>query len=66
MNKMNWRELEGKRVYLRLKNGRIYSGIVKEIDERSPPLVFISIIDKFSNLVVFVNSEVLEIREEKI
>lgn len=62
---MNWRELEGKKVYLRLKNGRIYSGIIKEIDERSAPLVFISLIDKFSNLIMFVNSEVLEIREER-
>jgi len=41
-----WKNYEGKRVYIELKNRRKYSGYVKEICQD-----FLILIDKFGNLV---------------
>lgn len=60
----NWKELEGKRVYLRLKNGRIYSGSIDSIDQTSKPLIFIHLTDKFGYKIILLSSEILELREE--
>ena len=66
---MNWKEIEGKKVYVRLLNGRIYSGTVKEFsfvgyDADDVALYMISIIDKFDKFVSFSSQELAEIREE--
>jgi len=62
---MEWMEWMGKRIFVRLRTGKVYSGIVKDIDINSIPLIFISIIDKFGYLVTFTASEISEIKEEK-
>lgn len=55
----------GKRIFVQLKTGAVYSGNVIDVDCKSPPLVFISITDKFGNKVTFVHSEIIKIQEEK-
>jgi small nuclear ribonucleoprotein (snRNP)-like protein len=50
----------GKKVFLVLKSGRKYSGVIKETTES-----FIFIIDKFSEKVVISISEISSLEEEK-
>lgn len=54
----------GKKVFLRLRTGRVYSGIVNSIDTTSPPLIFLSLNDKFGHDITIVKSEIIEIKEE--
>jgi len=61
---MDWTEWIGKRVFLRLKNERVYSGVVKNVDSSAHPMIFITIKDKFEKLVTFVQYEITEIKEE--
>jgi small nuclear ribonucleoprotein (snRNP)-like protein len=62
MERKGWKNYEGKRVYIRLNNGRIYTGLVIEVDENVP--VFLTIKDKFDLRVTFSVSEILTIQEE--
>jgi len=54
------KELEGKKVYLKLRNGRIYSGRVKEVNNN-----IIKLIDKYGALVYVCEDELylLEVQE---
>jgi ribosome maturation factor RimP len=61
---MGWKKWEGKKVFIILKNKRTYQGSVINVDESSPPLIFITIKDKFSKEVTFVQSEVEVMQEE--
>ena len=62
---MEWKDWNGKKIFVRLKNGSIFNGKVIEIDDHSAkPLVWIVIRDKFDKRVVFVTSEIIEIKEE--
>jgi len=61
---MEWMEWKGKRVFIRTTHGKVYSGIIKDVDTDSKPLIFISIIDKFNNDVMLSASEIVEIKEE--
>jgi small nuclear ribonucleoprotein (snRNP)-like protein len=60
---MNWKEWKGKRVFVVLKSGRNYSGVINDVDDTSIP-IFIEMNDKFNKKVVFVSSEILKIIEE--
>jgi hypothetical protein len=62
---MDWMEWIGRRVFVRTKKGRVYSGIVEDVDEDSKPLIFIKIKDKFDNDVLLVHSEIVEVKEEE-
>lgn len=55
----------GKRYFFRTNHDKVYTGKVIDIDEKSPPLVFISILDKFGNKVILVHSEIVEFKEEQ-
>ena len=59
-----WKEYVGKKVFLRTKNNRVYSGIVNEVSDTGEGLIFILIKDKFDKLVGFATGEILEIKEE--
>jgi small nuclear ribonucleoprotein (snRNP)-like protein len=59
-----WKYWAGRTIFVRLKNGRVYSGYVTEVDDSNRQIIFISIVDKFGKRVTFVHSEVLEIKEE--
>jgi small nuclear ribonucleoprotein (snRNP)-like protein len=49
----------GKKVFLILKTGRKYSGVIKETTES-----FIFILDKFNNKIVISISEISSLEEE--
>jgi len=62
---MEWKGWEKKKVFVRLRTGKVFSGVVKDIDMKSPPIIFITIIDKFNQLVTFTTSEIIELKEEE-
>ena len=59
-----WKNWEGKKVFIILKNHRTYSGIVKRVDIE-PPLVWITILDKFDKLITFSAEEINVMQEEE-
>lgn len=61
---MEWKEWNGKRVFVQLRNGGVYSGEVIDVDTNSNGLVFITIIDKYGDRVTIVHSEIIKIKEE--
>lgn len=61
---MEWNEWKGKKIFVQLKTGSIYNGDVVDVDEKSLPLIFLTIIDKFGERVTFVHSEIIKIKEE--
>jgi ribosome maturation factor RimP len=62
---VGWNYWIGKKVYIVLKNKKYYQGKVIDVDESSPPLVWIIILDKFNNRVMFVHSEIEVLQEEE-
>lgn len=62
---MEWKEWIGKRIFVQLKSGAVYSGSVKEVEDCGDGIIFISIIDKFGKWVIFVASEIIKIVEER-
>ena len=64
--KEGWKNYEGKRVFIKLKNNREYSGKVLLIDDKKEPLIWITLLDKFGKRVTFVHSEISVIEEERI
>ena len=62
---MEWKEWNGKRIFLKLRDGGVYSGNVIDVDDSSKPIIFITIIDKFGDKVTVVNSEIVKIKEER-
>ena len=62
---MEWKDWIGKKIFVQLKSGSVYSGKVIDVDEKSPPLVFLTITDKFGEKVTFVQSEIIKIKEER-
>ena len=62
---MDWTEWNGRKVFLRTIQGKVYSGEVCEIDYAGSNLIFLSIIDKFDKKVTVAVSQIIEIKEEK-
>lgn len=60
---MGWNDWQGKRIFVQLKSGGVYTGKVVEV-ENSGDIVFITMIDKFGERVSFVHSEIIKIVEE--
>jgi small nuclear ribonucleoprotein (snRNP)-like protein len=58
-----WMDWKGKKVFIILKNNKNYEGVVKKV-EINPPLVWITILDKFKNLVLFSAEEITMMKEE--
>jgi len=66
MDDNGWNSWEGKKVFIETRSNRQFSGIVTKVNSSdNPPLVWITIIDKFGNQVSFVHSEIILIKEEK-
>jgi len=61
---MDWEYFIDKKVYLITRKNRIYTGRIKEVDN-SPPLVWISLIDKYNKLIQLTAEEIVEIKEEE-
>ena len=56
---MEWREWTGKRIFVKLITGAVYTGIVLDVDEN-----YFSIRDKFGQKVIFLISQIEKIKEE--
>jgi len=63
---MDWNEWNEKEIFLRTIHGKVYSGKVIAVDISSPPLIWITIIDKFGARVMFTHSEIAQIKEEPL
>jgi ribosome maturation factor RimP len=62
---MDWSDWLGKHIFVRLKTGKVFSGEVIEIsDDDGINPVFIKIIDKFNEPVVFQANQVVELKLE--
>ena len=62
---MDWKEWIGKRIFVQLKSGRVYTGDVRDVDvSQQPELIWITITDKFGETITFVHSEIIKIKEE--
>jgi len=61
---MEWKEWEGKRVFIRTQHGKVYSGEVLEVDSNNESLTWITINDKFNQRVQLVTSEIIQIKED--
>jgi small nuclear ribonucleoprotein (snRNP)-like protein len=58
-------EWKNKPVFVQLKSGRRYSGRIKSIDNAGNGLIFILFIDKFKQRILFAESEIEVIEEER-
>jgi small nuclear ribonucleoprotein (snRNP)-like protein len=56
---LNWKELIGKNVHIKLKNHYEYNGVIISIDDRTNGLIFIEILDKFKKKVIFTSGEIV-------
>lgn len=62
---MEWLDWFGMHIFVQLKSGGYYTGDVIDVDEKSKPLVFITILDKFNKQVMFEVSEIKKIVQEE-
>ena len=63
---MEWKALKDKKVFIKLRDGGVYNGLVLEVDDSSSnELIWITILDKYNNKVTFVHSEIIKIEEVK-
>lgn len=63
---MDWKELIGKRIFLKTINSGVYSGNVIDVDDTDKNIIFITLIDKFNSKITIVHSEILKIVEESL
>jgi hypothetical protein len=62
---MDWKDWNGKHIFVKLKTGGVYTGEVIEVDDTGGGLIFIVLKDKFGKLVSFVTTEIVKIVEEE-
>lgn len=62
---MDWNEWKDKDIFVKLREGDVYSGKVIDVDTSSDKLAFITIIDKYDDKVTFLASEIIKIKEEE-
>lgn len=58
-----WKEYEGKRVFIKLRNGREYTGKIYSV-ELQGSVSIIKLKDKFGKAIGFYDSEISVIEEE--
>ena len=63
---MEWIEWKGKRIFVKLKSGDVYSGIVIDVENDGNDDFYLSMIDKYNAKVIFLTSEIIKIREEEV
>ena len=57
---MDWKSWIGKRIFVKLNDGAVYTGNVLDVDD-----IFFSIIDKFGEKVFFKIENIDKIKEEQ-
>lgn len=55
---LNWNELVGKKVYLVLNNNNEYNATIVAVDNKGNGLIFIELIDKFNDKIIFSTGEI--------
>ena len=61
---MDWKYWNGKKIFVKLRSGAVYSGIVTDVETSPNNLVFIEMDDKFGKKVILCNAEIEKIVEE--
>ena len=64
MKGMRWEGLIGKSIFVKLKKEQTYNGVVTEVVDTGDGFIWIHIIDKFNKLVVFLTTEIVELKEK--
>jgi hypothetical protein len=54
----NWKELEGKRLHIQLRNGYEYNCVLDKVDDAGNGLVFLWITDKFGEKKIIASGEI--------
>jgi hypothetical protein len=62
---IDWKDWKGKRIFIQLRSGAVYSGNVIDVDDSSKPLIYIKLIDKFGKDVIVLHTEIIKIVEER-
>jgi len=62
---MDWKFWNGKRVFVQLRTGAVYSGKIIDVDISNGELIWITIFDKFGEKISFVHTEIIKIKEEE-
>ncbi len=57
---MEWNDWIGKRIFVKLIDGAVYSGVVLDVENSR----LIKIRDKFGEVVVFLTSNIAKLKEE--
>lgn len=60
-----WKKYEGRKVFVRLKSGRIYTGTVVQADTLNANSFFLVLLDKFKKRVSIASSEIAVLQEER-
>jgi len=60
-----WDGWVGKKVFLRLRTGKVFSGKITYVSEEKNGVCFLKIKDKFNMDIMFNSAEVLELKEER-
>lgn len=60
---MDWIGWTGKRVFIRTRSGKVYSGIIKDVIIQNYSYT-IYLIDKFGKAVMLNSDELLEVKQE--
>jgi hypothetical protein len=58
--KMEWNDWIGKRIFVKLIDGAVYSGVVLDVENSR----LIKIRDKFGEVVIFLTSNIAKLKEE--
>lgn len=61
---MEWNEWNGKRIFVKLQDGSVYTGEVLSVDDPKSEVIFMNIRDKFGEIVCFPVSSISKIKEE--
>ena len=59
-----WKDWEGKKVFIILKNNREYTGVVLEVETHSNAWIWITLKDKFGQKIGFSAEQIKLIQEE--
>lgn len=57
----NLKEIEGKKIFVELKTGRRYTGVVKSVENG-----FVKLLDKFNSLVYINEEEIIFLEEQRL
>lgn len=57
---MKWNDWIGKRIFVKLIDGAVYSGVVLDVENSR----LIKIRDKFGEVVIFLTSNIAKLKEE--